>query len=249
MSHRTNIPAPIRKLHRCSNRVQDFSQHNWKIPLLSKTHKSLNQLGWNNHKRSYPRRPSSSKKCQQSNTGRGARVSSPLLATDRWTAKTNKQWANLLHKSFTNPEVIQEVYQFSIFQRLLGVARVGKIFDVIVHQKRLSDTEKLHYLKIIFTGQAKATISWLCFSSLAFYQAWDILCKKFVRPRIKFESQLKKTYTHIPVWHDDSSRVVRFANVVTNTINVLIRLGFQHDLELEGVLSSSIRKFSPQHTE
>ena len=42
--------------------------------------------------------------------------------------------------------------------------------------------------------------------------------KKFVRPRVKFQSQLKKIYTHPPFRHDDSSSIVRFANLVTNTI-------------------------------
>ena len=47
----------------------------------------------------------------------------------------------------------------------------AELFDVIVHQKRLSDTEKIQYLKISLTGQAKVTISGLGFSSQAYYQA------------------------------------------------------------------------------
>ena len=123
----------------------------------------------------------------------------------------------------------------------------AELFNVIVHQKRLSDTEKMHYLKISPTGQAKAAISGgLGFSSQAYYQAWDVLCKKFSRPRVIVESQLIKIYTHLPVRHDNSSSVVRFPNVVTNTVNVLTRLGFQHDLELEGALSSATTTLSPQ---
>ena len=107
----------------------------------------------------------------------------------------------------------------------------------------------MQYLKISLTGQAKAAISGLGFSSQAYYQAWDILCKKFVRPRVNVVSQLRKTYTRPPVRHDDSSSIVRFSNVVTNTVNVLTRLGFQHDLESEGVLRSATRKLSPQFKE
>ena len=40
----------------------------------------------------------------------------------------------------------------------------AELFDVIVHQKRLNDTEKMQYLKISLTGQAKAAISGLGFS-------------------------------------------------------------------------------------
>ena len=121
-----------------------------------------------------------------------------------------------------------------------------ELFDVIVHQKKLSDTEKMQYLKTSLTGQAKAAISGLGFSSQSYYQVLDVLCKTFGRPRVIVEAQLKKIYTHPLVRHDDSSSFVRFANVVTNTANVLTRLGFQPDLESEEVLSSATRKLSLQ---
>ena len=60
----------------------------------------------------------------------------------------------------------------------------AELFDVIVHQKRLSDPEKMQYLKISLTGQAKAAISGLGFSSQAYYQAWDVLGKRFGRLRV-----------------------------------------------------------------
>ena len=69
---------------------------------------------------------------------------------------------------------------------------------------------------------------------------------KFGRPRVIVESQLKKIYTHLPVKNIDSSSIVRLSKVVTNTINVLTRLGLQHDLESEWVIGSATRKFSPQ---
>ena len=121
-----------------------------------------------------------------------------------------------------------------------------ELFDVIMHQKRLSDIEKMQYLKISLTGQAKVAISGLGFRSQAYYQAWDILCKKFGRPRVIVESQLKKIYAHSPFRHDDTSSIVRSSNVFTNTVNVLTLLGLRHDLGSEGVLSSTIRKLSPQ---
>ena len=132
------------------------------------------------------------------------------------------------------------------FRRPLGVARMGGFFDAIVHQKRLSDTEKMQNLNISLTGEAKAALSGLGFSSQAYYQTRDFLCKKFARPRVIVESQLKKIYTHPPARHDDFSNIVRFSNVVTNRVNVLTRLEFQPDLKLEGVLSSATRKLSVQ---
>ena len=123
------------------------------------------------------------------------------------------------------------------------------LLDVIVHQKRRSDTEKMQYLMISFTGRAKAAISGLGFNSKSYYQACNILCKNFGRPRVIAESQLKKTYTHTPVRHDDSSSIFRFSNIVTYRVNVLTRFGFQHDLELGRVLSSATSKLSSQFKE
>ena len=100
----------------------------------------------------------------------------------------------------------------------------------------------MRYLKVSLTDQARAAISGLGFSSQAYNQAWNILCKKFGRPRVIVESHLTKIYRHPPVRHDDSRSIVRFSKVVTNTVNVLARLGFQHDLESEGVLNSATRK-------
>ena len=104
----------------------------------------------------------------------------------------------------------------------------------------------MKYLKISFTGHAKAAIYEMGLSKQVFYQTSDILCKKYGRPRVIVETQLKMIYIHPPVRHDNSSSNFRFSNAVTNTVNILTRLGFQHDLESEGVLSSATRKLSPE---
>ena len=107
----------------------------------------------------------------------------------------------------------------------------------------------MQYLKIILTGKAKAAISGLSFSSHAYYPAWNVPLKKFGRPNVTAESQLKKIYRNPPIRQDDSSNIVRFSNVVTNTVYVLNRLGFQYDLGSEVFLSSATRKLSPQLNE
>ena len=89
-------------------------------------------------------------------------------------------------------------------------------------------------------------ISGLNFNSQAYYQTWDILCKKFGRPRIIVKSQFRKIYSHLPFEHENSSRNVRFTKLVTDKINVLIRPGFLNDLDSEGVLSSATKKLSLQ---
>ena len=117
-------------------------------------------------------------------------------------------------------------------------------FDVVVHQKPISDTEKMQYLKTSLTGQAKAAISGMGFSSQSYYHAWDILREKYGRSDFIVNAQFKKIHTHSPVRHDDSTSIVKF--VVTNVVNTMIQLGYTSDLESEGGLSSTTRKLSPQ---
>ena len=61
-------------------------------------------------------------------------------------------------------------------------------------------------------------------------------------------AQFKRIHTHPPIRHDDSTSIVKFANVVTNVDNTLTltQLGYTSDLEAEAGLSSTTRKLSPQ---
>ena len=120
------------------------------------------------------------------------------------------------------------------------------LFDVVVHQKPISDTEKIQYLKTSLTGQAKAAISGMGFSSQSHYHTWDILCEKYGRSDVIVNEQFKKIHTHPQIWHDDSTSIVKFANVFTSAVNTLTHLGYTSDLESEEGLSSTTKNFSPQ---
>ena len=120
------------------------------------------------------------------------------------------------------------------------------LFDVVVHQKPISDTEKMQYIKTSLTGQTKAAISGMGFSSQSYFHAWDIICEKYGRSDFIVNAQFKKIHIHPPVRHDDSTSIVEFANVVTNVVNTLTQLEYTSDLESEGGLSSTTRKLSPQ---
>ena len=120
------------------------------------------------------------------------------------------------------------------------------LFDVLVHQKTISDTEKMQYLKTSLTGQAKAEISGVGFSSQSYYHALDILCEKYDRSDVIVNAQFKKIHTHPPIWHINSTSIAKFANVVIHLVNTLTQLGYTSDLEDEAGLSSTTRKLSPQ---
>ena len=86
------------------------------------------------------------------------------------------------------------------------------LFDIVVHQKPVSDTEKMQYLKTGLTGQAKVAISGMAFSSQSYYHALDILCKKYGRSDVIVNAQFKNIHTHPPIRHEDSTSIVKFAN-------------------------------------
>ena len=84
------------------------------------------------------------------------------------------------------------------------------------------------------------------FSSQSYYHACDILCEKYDRSDVIVTAQFKKIHTHPPIRDDDSTSIVKFANLVTNVMNTLTQLGYTTELESEGGLSSRTRKLSPQ---
>ena len=64
--------------------------------------------------------------------------------------------------------------------------------------------------------------------------------------QMSVNAQFMKIHTHPSIRNDDSTSIVKFANVVTNLVNTLTRLGYTSDPEAEVGLSSSTRKLSPQ---
>ena len=86
-------------------------------------------------------------------------------------------------------------------------------------------------LKTSLTGQAKAAISGMGFSTQSYYHAWDILCEKYGRSDVIVNAQFKKIHSHPDVRHSDSTSTVKFANVVINLLNTLNQLGYTSDPE------------------
>ena len=75
------------------------------------------------------------------------------------------------------------------------MTRWAELFDVNVHQKRLSDTEKMQYLKFSRTGQAKAVISGFGSFHSHFLKPGTLSAKSLADP--DSESNLNaRRYTH-----------------------------------------------------
>ena len=104
----------------------------------------------------------------------------------------------------------------------------------------------MQYLKTSLTGQEKAAISGMGFSSKSYYKALELLCEKFGRSDVIVNAHFENVHTHPPIRHNDSASIVKIANVVANVLNAFIQLGYSSDVESEGGLSSTTRKLSPQ---
>ena len=68
------------------------------------------------------------------------------------------------------------------------------------------------------------------------------LWKTEIYSRISTEEDIQSP----PVRQNNSIGIVRFANLVTNTVNLLNWLGFEYDQELGGIESSGTRRLFPQ---
>ena len=155
----------------------------------------------------------------------------------------SKPAAQVIYQTSVDPREFTKTQADGVLRRSPLWPEGAELFDVIVHEKRLSDTMHMQHRKISLTNLAKTAISGLDFSSQAYYQAWDVLCKNFGRLRVIVESQFKKINTYPQVRQDNSNGLVCFANVVTNKVNVLTRLEFKFPGN-KGVLNCATRKLS-----
>ena len=163
MSHRrevTNILLSTRKIPLCFSWMLNFSQRNCKIQVFSRNLKSLNQIGKQNHRRCCPRRPSSNKDRQRSKTSKEARIPFSTLATQQIDEKLkpNKSESGYPASNLPTgclPKRITKSQAIRNLRRPLEWPEWAELFDFIVNQIRLSDTEKTQYIKIRLTGQEK----------------------------------------------------------------------------------------------
>ena len=206
----TSLPAPTRKQPRCSKPGKAISSTQLQELSYLEKPEIPKSIRVTETKRSLPKTT-----FQQQGTSafpNKQRSQSPTHNPRNRSMENHNQikWAKLRHNQITNRVVIRrrltkiKLTEFS--GDSLEWPERAVLFDVFGHQKLLSDTEKMQYLKISFTGQAK-TVLWNLRNYL------QAVC----RPRVIVESQLKELNSHPTVRHEDSTGNVRFAYIVTNT--------------------------------
>ena len=65
------------------------------------------------------------------------------------------------------------------------------MYIATVEQRPISDSETMSHLKTLVTGKAKSAISGMGYSGQFYGTAWSILERKFGRPHVIIDAQLK----------------------------------------------------------
>ena len=225
-----------------------LSQRICMIRVFSTSLKSLNQLVWQNHKSICPRRRCNSKARLHSRTDREVKALTTALVTDQWRASQNHTTVSQItpqvnYQPSGDTRGSSKTQVNGVLRRPLGVALVGRTFrchfalktaepywEDAVSICRLASLVRLKRQFLDWASDHSHIVNPGIFSA-----------KIFDRPKTIVLAQLKKTYSHPPVWHKDFSGNLRLANAVTNAVNVLTRLGFQHDQESVGVLGRRVQ--------
>ena len=104
--------------------------------------------------------------------------------------------------------------------RSSGVANVVGLFENVLYQKPVTDTEKMQYLKTTLTGPTKAAKLRKGFNSKSYYRAWHILCEKYGRSDVIVNTNFKRIHAH-----PHTASIVKFSNVVTIMAKIMSKLG------------------------
>jgi hypothetical protein len=119
------------------------------------------------------------------------------------------------------------------------------MFKATVDSSRLTDSEKMNYLKTLLTGKAKQAVAGMGYSGEMYHVAWSTLEKKFGQPHIIVASQLSLLMKHPAVRMHDSAGTVAYSVVVANFFNVLRQFNYMNDLYSSSNLNAVIGKLPP----
>ena len=120
------------------------------------------------------------------------------------------------------------------------------VFYNVVHQRASQRSRRDGIPEEQSNGSSKCSNMGIGIQLTIILSCLDILCEKCGRSDNIVNAQFKEIHNHPPIRQDDSTSIVKFANVFTNVVNTLTKFGYRSDLEEEAGLSSITRKFSPQ---
>ena len=120
------------------------------------------------------------------------------------------------------------------------------MFKATVHHRDKPDSEKISNLKTLLTGKAKSAISGMGYSGEFCAQALELLGRKFGRPYLIVDAQLKILRKQQPIRMHDSTAKINYSITVSNLFNVLKQYNYEGELRSSSTLQVALEKL-PQN--
>ena len=119
------------------------------------------------------------------------------------------------------------------------------MFKATVHHCDIPESEKMSHLKRLLTGKAKSAISGMGYSGEFYAQAWELPGRKFGRPYLIVDAQLKVLPKQQPIRMHDSTAIINFSITISNLVKVLKQYNYEGDLRSSSTLQVAIEKLPP----
>ena len=118
----------------------------------------------------------------------------------------------------------------------------SKLFQAIVHAANMDDSVRMNHFKTMVTGKAKEAIADLGYTAEMYNVPWNVLVRNFGKPQMVVNAQLKRIYSFPPMKFYDGAALIKFARIVSSSVNVLTQFNYVGDLNSERVLGSATSK-------
>ena len=119
------------------------------------------------------------------------------------------------------------------------------MFKATVNNRDKPDSKKISHLKTLLTGKANAAVSGRGYLGEFYAQAWELLGRKFGRPYLFFDAQLKILRKQQPIQLHDSTANINHSITISKLVNVLKQYNYEGDLRSSSTLQVAIEKLPP----
>ena len=122
----------------------------------------------------------------------------------------------------------------------------SSLFNAVIHNAPVDDNTKMSHPKTLVKDKAKAAIAGFGYSGALYHTAWQTLERNFGRPQSLVNAQMRQIYQFPFIKSHDSTAIIKYSQLISTCVSVLIQYGFTGDLCPESVLSAAVRKLPPE---
>ena len=153
-----------------------------------------------------------------------------------------QSWSATVHSGYAGSSGLPKLKLNNFDGNPLEWPEWSSMFIATVDQRPIPDSEKMNHLNTPLTGKAKSAISGMGYSGQFYGAAWSILERKFGRPHVIIDAQLKSLRTASQVKHQNSTVLISFSVIFSNFVNVLKEYKQIGDLQSSSTLYMAVDK-------